>query len=538
MTQAEALIILKTGANVFLTGEPGSGKTFVTNEYVRYLKSAKVEVAVTASTGIAATHLGGMTLHSWSGIGIKKNLTNYDIDRIASNERIEKRISRTKVLVIDEISMLDGETLWSVDKVCQEIKRNEKPFGGMQIILVGDFFQLPPVSRQGEKVPQFAFLSAVWSQAKPVICYLSEQHRQEDDVFLEILSALRKNKISTEHCSHLQKRCQILPEVDAKKITKLFSHNEDVDRINQVELEKILGKTENFQMSSSGKESLVEQLKRGCLSPENLMLKKDAVVMFTKNSSTGAYVNGTLGTVIGFSAQGGPASGGEVGNPIVKTKSGRIINTEKMDWSIEENNKILAKISQIPLRLAWAMTVHKSQGMSLDSAYMDLRHTFVEGQGYVALSRVKTLSGLYLAGWNKMALKVHREVLACDGEFRIQSTEAREVFGKLAQEEIVKIHENFVVSSGGTMLKKDTPKTNSVHSSMEDKGEDKPKTYSVAKLREKHPNAYKSWREGEDESLVTYFKSGKNTKTISDLMGRQTGSIRARLVKLGLVKEN
>ena len=145
MTQEQALNILKTGANVFLTGEPGAGKTHTINTFVDYLRTCDIEPAVTASTGIAATHIGGMTIHSWSGIGIKTKLDKYDLDKIASSEYIVKRINRTKVLIIDEVSMLSANTLDMVDMVCREIKQNAEAFGGIQIVLVGDFFQLPPI---------------------------------------------------------------------------------------------------------------------------------------------------------------------------------------------------------------------------------------------------------------------------------------------------------------------------------------------------------------------------------------------------------
>src|ERR1035437_8791808 len=144
MTQESALNILKTGANVFLTGEPGAGKTYVVNSYVNYLRSSGVEPAITASTGIAATHIGGMTIHSWSGIGIRTKLDKYDLDKIASSEYIAKRINRTRVLIIDEISMLSVNMLDMIDMVCREVRQNSEAFGGMQIVLVGDFFQLPP----------------------------------------------------------------------------------------------------------------------------------------------------------------------------------------------------------------------------------------------------------------------------------------------------------------------------------------------------------------------------------------------------------
>src|SRR6185503_6959245 len=144
MTQAEALAILKTGANVFLTGEPGSGKTHTVNEYVAYLRAHNIEPAITASTGIAATLIKGMTIHSWSGIGIKERLSNYDLDKIASNEKAAKRIMHAQVLIIDEVSMLSASVFDMVEAVCRVVRRNSRPFGGLQVVLVGDFFQLPP----------------------------------------------------------------------------------------------------------------------------------------------------------------------------------------------------------------------------------------------------------------------------------------------------------------------------------------------------------------------------------------------------------
>ncbi len=440
MTQNEALAVLKTGANVFLTGEPGSGKTHTLRAYIRYLRNANIDVAVTASTGIAATHIGGVTIHSWSGIGIKKVVSDYDLDRIAANERVAKRIARTAVLVIDEISMLDAPTLASIDRVCQAIKQQTAPFGGLQVIFVGDFFQLPPVTR-GQEESQFAFASVAWTAAHPLICYLAEQHRQEDSVFLDILSALRTNSITPEHCAQLDSRCDLGFDEGEAALTKLFSHNVDVDRMNQTELDKIEGDAKRFPMAHQGKEYLVATLKRGCLSPDLLQLKKGAVVMFTKNSPKGMFVNGTLGEVVGFDSSSR--------YPIIKTRVGRDVTAEPMDWTIQDNDKILARISQIPLRLAWAMTVHKSQGMSLDAAYIDLRSAFVAGQGYVALSRVRTLQGLYLAGYNSQALTVHPEVLSRDEDWRRESREVGSAFAKISPRELQTMHSNLIRAAGG-----------------------------------------------------------------------------------------
>lgn len=508
MTQRQALDILKTGASVFLTGEPGSGKTHTVNEYIRYLKAVRVTVAVTASTGIAATHIGGMTIHSWSGIGIKTTLSEYDVDRIASTERIARRIRKTAVLIIDEVSMIDGDVLASVDKVCREVKQIQEPFGGLQVVLVGDFFQLPPVSSAQERPAQFSFESPLWIELQLIVCYLTEQHRQEDKEFVDVLAALRKNALSGHHYEHLNSRCVAQAEAKALGITKLFSHNVDVDRINNEELQKISGPSKTFRMAEHGPQSLVEQLQRGCLSPQALVLKPGAVVMFTKNSPKGIFVNGTLGTVTDF----------KYGSlPLVTTKSGRRVVVEPMDWTIEDGGRVRAHISQLPLRLAWAITVHKSQGMSLDAAFIDLRDAFVAGQGYVALSRVRSLSGLFLAGYNQQALAVHSQVLVRDEDFRAQAQAVAAEFGKVSEKELHRMQANFIRVAGGN--------TSSPA-----------KSYSVALIRTAHPKAYRSWDEQEIQALIQHHCQGKNIAEISQLLGRQPGAIRARLQKIELEK--
>ena len=251
MTQEQALNILKTGANVFLTGEPGAGKTHTINNFVSYLRTCDIEPAVTASTGIAATHIGGMTIHSWSGIGIKTKLDKYDLDKIASSEYISKRINRTKVLIIDEVSMLSANTLDMVDMVCREIKQSAEAFGGIQIVLVGDFFQLPPIIKtnftqnkqssftgENESSKIFACDSGVWQRARMIACYLTEQHRQDDKEFLEMLSSIRANKFSENNLKYLNSR-QIDIYDMPENTTKLFSHNFNVDNVNIGELSKI-----------------------------------------------------------------------------------------------------------------------------------------------------------------------------------------------------------------------------------------------------------------------------------------------------------
>ncbi len=451
MTQSQALSILKTGAKVFLTGEPGSGKTHTINKYAAYLRAHGVEPAITASTGIAATHIGGMTIHSWSGIGIKTELEKYDLDKIASNKHIAKRVQRTKALIIDEVSMLSPETLAMVDAVCREIKQNPEPFGGIQIVLVGDFFQLPPIVKTEAKndaqtalieepLAHFAYDSPAWKRTNPTVCYLTEQYRQDDSNFLTLLSAIRRNVFDADHLNRIKTR-KIDAHTAPDGVPKLFSHNADVNLVNDEILAELSGKLQAFPMSLKGPDVFVSALKRGCLSPETLYLKVGAAVMFTKNNQKEGFVNGTLGAVEEFDKHSG--------YPIVKTRSGRRIKVEPMAWAIEEDGKIRARITQLPLRLAWAITVHKSQGMSLDEAVMDLSNVFEFGQGYVALSRVRRLSGLYLLGWNERTFRVYPDVLAKDTEFRAQSEQSVRAFDNVGQDEMVAIHKRFIHACEG-----------------------------------------------------------------------------------------
>jgi len=410
MTQKQALEILKMGYNCYVTGAAGSGKTHLLNEYINFLKGKGVEVGVTASTGIAATHIGGSTIHSWSGIGIKDDLTLYDLEDLESKKNIYERLKNTQVLVIDEISMLHHFRLDLVDNVARRLRRVNAPFGGMQVILCGDFFQLPPVSRMGERESFFSYKSSAWKDLNMKICYLEEQHRQKDKDFLKVLNDIRGNCVDEDTLLILRGRHNQKTKQNIEP-TRLHTHNINVDTINDVELAKISGQTFIFNMEEKGRRPLVESLKRSCLAPEILKLKIGAKVIFVKNNGDAGYANGTLGKIIGC----------RYGGPRVQTVSGKIIDVEPATWTIEEEGKTKAQIQQFPLRLAWAITVHKSQGMSLDAVEVDLSRSFEKGMGYVALSRVRSLEGLNLLGMNDMALCVNDEVLEYDEMFRKRS---------------------------------------------------------------------------------------------------------------------
>jgi hypothetical protein len=440
MTQDRALSILKTGANVFLTGEPGSGKTHTVNLYVAWLRAQGIEPAITASTGIAATHIHGTTLHAWSGIGVRDHLTAADVDQIASKEHVSRRIQKATTLIIDEISMLSASVLVMVDSVCREIRRTDLPFGGLQVVLVGDFYQLPPVSRKGAEAA-FAFESSIWESLHPIVCYLHEQHRQDDSRFLSVLSSIRAADPDPGVVSAVLSR-ETDPEGLEDDIPQLFTHNADVDRINQQKLESLPGPSKRYAMHGTGAPPLIEALKRGCLSPESLELKEGAVVMGTKNIPALGMANGTLGVIVRFEHG--------TGYPVIEARDGRIITVGPAEWAVEEGGKARAKVSQIPLRLAWAITVHKSQGMSMDAAAVDLSRAFEYGQGYVALSRVRSLDGLYVLGWSENALVVHPLIASKDEEFRDASEAAEATFGAMAETaELEELQRNFVKASGG-----------------------------------------------------------------------------------------
>lgn len=418
MTQKDALDILKLGHNVFLTGAAGSGKTYLLNQYIDYLRTHKVPVGITASTGIAATHMGGTTIHSFTGMGIKDAMDEREIKDLYKRKYLRDRFLKTKVLIIDEISMMHSHRLDLVDLICKAFKKNDLPFGGMQIVMCGDFFQLPPVSR-GQEKGDFVTESRIWNEMQLKICYLDEQYRQSDRAFLRVLNDIRGNAVNEMTVEYLSERLNKKAQGYSRP-TRLFTHNADVDTINKTHLDALDGHEHEYFMNWRGSIGLTDTLKKSCLAPEKLILKKGAQVMFVKNNYEAGYVNGTLGEVVDFDKDD---------SPVIRTFDGKEIMVGYASWEVKDpssssGQEILASITQLPLRLAWAITVHKSQGMSLDAAEVDLSRSFVPGMGYVALSRVRSLKGLTLMGMNQMALQINPYVLEMDKEFRSYSDNA------------------------------------------------------------------------------------------------------------------
>jgi len=436
--QAKALALLKSGKNVFLTGSAGAGKTYVLNQYIDYLKDRKIGVAVTASTGIAASHMNGQTIHSWAGIGIKDELTPNMLSNMEDKQFMVRKFQETSVLIIDEISMLHRKQLDMINGVLQHFKEPFLPFGGLQVIFSGDFFQLPPVGdKEQTNRDKFAFMSPTWVDAELTICYITEQHRQGDNELQKILNEIRDGLV-TERSYFYLKETYDNDGFDQRKVTQLFTHNADVDQLNGQYLKDIKGESQIFEAETSGNIKLVEGLKKSVLAAQRLELKLGARVMFVKNNYDRGYINGTLGEVHEFN---------DKNQAVIKTVNGDIITAEPEKWAIEdESGKVLASYSQVPLRLAWAITVHKSQGMTLDQAVVDLSKTFERGQGYVALSRLRDIKGLRLIGFNNRALEVDSLALKADKRFRELSMLSDDTTNML---ELEKQYLPFIRKNGG-----------------------------------------------------------------------------------------
>ncbi|MCG3810164.1 AAA family ATPase [Psychrobacter sp. Ps4] len=497
MRQSSALDILKTGQNVFLTGSAGSGKTYTLNQYIDYLRARRVPVAVTASTGIAATHMNGTTIHSWSGIGIKDELSDRDLTTLSRKQFLADRLKDTAVLVIDEISMLHAKQLNLVSQVLKHVRKNDKAFGGIQVVVAGDFFQLPPIGSKGEtNREKFAFMSEAWLDAKFHICYLSEQHRQVSEAanggldLDDILNQIRRQEVTFESIAALEATFD--QNVDIKR-TRLYTHNLNVNSINDKELAALDGEMMRFEATSTGDSKLVETLKKTVRTQDDLVLKVGAKVMFIKNNTELGVSNGTMGELIGFAAvkiddskdssndlieDDDDSAESETDKnvkgkskkaikekpkakkpttqkmPVVRLNSGREVVAEPEEWIIEdETGDVLASYEQVPLCLAWAITIHKSQGMTLDAAEIDLSRTFELGQGYVALSRLKSLAGLQLLGMNDMSLQLDPLARGADKRFLVLSEEADANYSMLDEESMTQAHEKFVLKSGGTLSK-------------------------------------------------------------------------------------
>ncbi len=382
--------LVSKGENILLTGQAGTGKTTLLQDY---LQDCGDDVAVTASTGIAALNVGGSTVHRWSGMmlgpkrgeDLQAHLHELMRDKRHSVRAGFDRIRNCRVLVLDEVSMLPGTTLAFLDLLCQKVRRDDAPFGGIQMIATGDFCQLPPVRINPNEPYDWAFNTTTWVLADFKTVHLTKVHRQDDPEFLRALGEFRRGHLSPSSVALLSSRVSHFPDAD---IPRLFTHNTQVDRWNAYRLACIEADESVYLAQTIGPEHQVEFLKKNLLTPAHLVLKPGARVMFTVNQPDAGFVNGQVGTVLHASSRS------------VQVQSGAsCIDVEPFEWRFDPRDKNSATFTQIPLRLAWSLTIHKAQGLTLDSAFIDVRAAREPGQAYVAVSRVRSLAGLHLKAW-------------------------------------------------------------------------------------------------------------------------------------------
>jgi ATP-dependent exoDNAse (exonuclease V) alpha subunit len=407
--QKSVIELFEQGKNILVTGGAGTGKSHLLSFLKRNYASSGLEVA--ASTGIAAVNIGGSTIHSWAGIG----LANMPVDKIIENifsaklSKVRRRIKQTKTLAIDEISMISADVFEILDKVFRAVREDDKPMGGMQIILFGDFLQLPPISRDSYN-SNFCFSSGAWEGLNLQTFILQQVFRQDDAKFIKVLNNLRFGILDEEDQEILESRIQAKDKNLATKPTVLTTHNYKVEKINETELKKIPRTEISYAAQYFGAPERAEFLKKNCLAPEVLKLKIGAQVMMIKNTyQKEGIINGSLGIVKEFSSK--------KNYPVIEFVGGKIITIGPEEWLLEkydEHKKELiaeAGVNQIPLILAWAMTIHKSQGLTLDKISCDLSEVFSPGQIYVALSRARALSGVFIESINFKKITSNRDAV-------------------------------------------------------------------------------------------------------------------------------
>lgn len=404
--QQRVLDCILKGHSVFFTGSAGTGKSYLLKKIIAALPP-DVTMA-TASTGVAACHIGGITLHQFAGIGLGTG-TIERCKQMVSKSAAGTIWRKTKYLIIDEISMVDGDFFDKIEDIARFVRNSDKPFGGIQLILCGDFFQLPPVSKRDEKV-KFCFQSQAWSKCVNLNFELKIVHRQKDPKFINILNRLRIGQSTDEITEILKSTAKQKIESEGILATRLCSHVNEANEINESQLEKLTGISKAYNAQDSD-QTMTKSLDQQLPVPNRLVLKVGAQVMLLKNLNINAgLVNGARGVVIKFDED----------LPVVHFRTAGNYKAKMEKWSIKTTSGAVIYRKQLPLKLAWAFSIHKSQGLTLDCVEMSLARVFDAGQAYVALSRAQSLETLRVLDFNAQQVWANKDVLDFYKRFRRQ----------------------------------------------------------------------------------------------------------------------
>ncbi|KAL5512888.1 PIF1 [Sanghuangporus vaninii] len=438
--QMRILELVDKGHSVFYTGSAGTGKSVLLREIIKTLRKKYVTVpdavAITASTGIAACNIGGVTIHSFAGIGLGIESAEELVKKIRKNKKAMARWLRTKVLIVDEVSMVDGDLFDKLSRIGGMIRKRSKPFGEIQIIVTGDFFQLPPVMKGNDS--KFAFEAQTWNETIGEHTYnLTKVFRQKDEDFVDMLNEMRFGRLTSRSISKFKSLSREIHYEDGMAATELFPRREDVDRSNSGRMTRLTTEEHKYVAVDGGTITDLKQREKmlaNFMAPSVLTLKVDAQVMLIKNVDE-TLVNGSIGRVIRFMDPSqardegvsglGEEKGGE--KQPKKPKSGQLwpvvefripggffkeVMIVPESFKVElPNGEVQASRTQLPLILSWAMSIHKSQGQTLERVKVDLGKVFEKGQAYVALSRATSLDGLQVLNFDVRKVMAHPKVI-------------------------------------------------------------------------------------------------------------------------------
>jgi hypothetical protein len=396
--QQKAYLALRGTENVFVTGGAGSGKSFL----IRYFLCEKDlrDFPVLASTGAAAVLVGGRTFHSFFGLGIMEGGLEAAVEKACKNRQVVRRLKKISGFIVDEVSMLSGVTLRAAEIIARRIRDNDLPWGGLRVVAVGDFAQLPPVERSAGATRGWAFLDPVWKWSNFSTCYLETQTRCQDPKYMRILAQVRQGQVTPEVKSYLDAKMGIT--ADDFDGTRLFPRREETERFNLKKLEEISQPLQVFETIYSGDARALETLKKYAPVPETLSLKEGALVMLRQNDPQNRWVNGSTGHIMKI----------QPGRLQIELLNGRRIDIEKASFSLlNAEGEVAAAAVNFPITLAWASTIHKSQGATLDRMAVNLSQLWEPGQAYVALSRLTKGDDLFVERWEARSIRVDPEVV-------------------------------------------------------------------------------------------------------------------------------